>query len=313
LELGTYGLYGGDVMNNSSEEMVIRQEIADALRKEPGIAGDINVEVDGRHVIISGVVSTLKEKELAGKIARSFGPIQLENDIVIETGENADDDSIMLSAQNEIDSLGSTAGGDYSIGVDRVEDGVVYLKGRSSSVGPIDAVAAAASKAQGARDIVSEVKIETARPAGDIDITNHVEQALSEEPSIHIEFIDVRVKDGKVLLSGNVKTTKQKSLATAITRQVPGVVSVENILSTELEPNDIDKALELQTIKALESAMIDMRDMNVSVLDGVTFLDGFVYSTNQKERAFEIAKAIQGIRLVQDNLAIGYHIEPKAG
>jgi osmotically-inducible protein OsmY len=105
---------------------------------------------------------------------------------------------------------------------------------------------------------------------------------------------------------------KQRSLATAIARQVPGVVSVDNILSTELEPNDIDKALELQTIEALESAKIDMRDMNVSVLDGVTFLDGFVYSTSQKERAFEIAKAVQGIRLVQDNLAIGYHIEPKA-
>jgi hyperosmotically inducible protein len=238
--------------------------------------------------------------------------VQLENDIVIEAGKNVDDDSIMLSAQNEIDSLGSTAGGDYNIGVDRVENGVVYLKGKSSSVGPIDAVAAAASKAHGARDIVSEVKIETARPAGDIDITNHVEQALSEEPTIHVEFIDVQVKDGKVLLSGNVKTIKQKSLATAIARQVPGVVGVKNILSTDIEPNDIDKVLEQQTIEALESAKIDMRDMNVSVLDGVTFLDGLVYSISQKEHAFEIAKAVQGIRIVQDNLAIGYHTEPKA-
>lgn len=299
-------------MNNSNEETVILEEITDALRKDPGIAGDINVEINGRYVIISGVVSTLKEKELAGKIARRFGPIQLENDIVVEAGENADDRSIMLSAQNEIDSLTPITVTDYSIGVDRVEDGIVYLKGRSSSVGPIDAVAAAASKVHGVRDIVSEVKIETARPVGDIDITNHVEQALSEEPSIHVEFIDVQVKDGKVLLSGNVRTMKQKSLATAITRQVPGVVGVDNILSTEFEPNDIDKALELQTIEALESAKINMRDMNVSVLDGVTFLDGFVYSTSQKEHAFEIAKAVPGIRLVQDNLAIGYHIEPKA-
>jgi osmotically-inducible protein OsmY len=282
---------------------LILEEIEEAIRREPRISGEVDVEVDDRNVTISGVVTSLEEKELAGGIAKSFGPIRLENDIVIESAKIKGDTEILNSARQAIESVPELT---HNIGVDRVVNGIVYLRGKSESIGDVRTIAEAVATAPGVCDLVSEVEIETVEPHEDIDIVNEIMQAFHTKPSIHEEFIEAQVKDGVVYLSGNVEKLKQKTLATAIAQRSPGVIRVINNLETSSSPGSLDKALENETIKAIESNEIDMRDMNVSVLDGVTFLDGTVGSIRQRDRAGNIAEEIVGIRLVQNNLVVGF-------
>ena len=67
---------------------IIRLNIIDSLRKDPGIdTSKIHVEVKNGEVILRGKADTETEKQLAEKIARSVaGVSKVENHLHIEIG-----------------------------------------------------------------------------------------------------------------------------------------------------------------------------------------------------------------------------------
>ncbi|MBI4733366.1 MAG: BON domain-containing protein [Rubrobacteridae bacterium] len=292
------------------ESSILLEEITRAIKREPRINGEIDVEVAGCNVRLRGFVTSLEQKDLAGDIAGRFGPVNVENDITIETATAVSDPEALRSAKHAIDKKPDLA---HDIGVDRVIDGIAYIKGKSESIANIKDAAEIVASTPGVRDVVSEVKIKTDVLILDSDLISGVKQALRADSNIHEEFIDVEVKGGVVHLSGTVSNLKQKTLATNIAQNLPGVTRVINNIDLYATPSSLDKALELEAIKALEADRINMRNMNLSVLDGVAFLDGTVDSINQRDQARATLEALPGIRLVQNDLAIGFHIEPKAG
>lgn len=292
------------------ERAYLRDEIESAISREPRISGRIDVEVNERLVRLSGVVNTLEEKELAEEIAKQFGPVQLDSDIAIESPKVIEDEEVLAAAKRAIARNPNLA---HDIGVDRVVDGVAYLKGRSESVFEISLAAETVAEVPGVKDVVSEVKVTPGVTITDVDLIDEVMQALHVEPSIREEFIGATAKDGVVTLEGTVDSLEQKTLASNIAKLMPGVRMVRNYLTVSKMPTSFDQAVENEVIKALEKSDINMVNVRVNVLAGLVFLDGTVDTYKQRDRARKIAEAVPGVRSVQNDLVIGFHIEPKAG
>lgn len=286
----------------------LQEKIAEKIALDVRISSRIEVEVRSRHVRLSGVVNTLREKIAAEEDARSFGPVRLESDIAIEAKEVGVDELLANAKQ----ALAEHAELKF-IGVDRVVDGVAYLQGHSESIGPIAHAAEIVAGVSGIRDVVSEVQIRTDVPIDDIDLRNEVVQALRSQMPAEAEFIGVRVQDRVVYLDGPAGTIERKRQAGEIAKRMPGSAKVINNLATRGESTSIDEALEREILKALEMARINMVDARVSVLDGLVLLDGSVGSIEQRDKAFAIAEAVPGVSGVQNDLVVGFHIEPKAG
>jgi len=291
------------------ERAFLREEIGRAIALEPRISGKINIEVDGRIVRLSGVVAKLEEKELAEEIARRFGPVALDSDIVIESPAIIEDQDVLASAKRAIAQNPDLA---HDIGVERVVDGVVYLKGHAESIAKISDAVEMVSEAPGVKDVVSEVKISTAVTITDEDLVSGIMQALRVEPGIHEEFIEVRAKNGIVSIDGMVDSLEQKFLAGNVAKRLPGVASVKNSLRVRELPTSLDQAIENEVIRALEISDINTNNVKVSVLDGVAHLDGTVDTYKQRDRARRIAESVPGVRYVQNDLIIGFHIEKSA-
>lgn len=292
------------------EQAFLRERIEQEIARDPRISGKIEIEVRGRHVRLSGVVRTLEERELAAEIAARFGPIELDNDIAIESTKAISDEDVFDQVQKTIARNPDLA---HDIGVGRIINGVAYLRGHSESVSEIEEAARIVAGVPGVKDVVSEVIISTPVLITDEDIVSGINQALHAEPSIHEEFIQITAKNGTATLGGSVKTIEQKILAGNIAKRLPGVYSVINNLDISEAPVSLDQAIENEVVKALEMSPINMVDVRVNVLDGVVYLDGKVDTYKQKDLARRITEAIPGVRYVQNDLNIGFHIEPKAG
>ena len=66
-----------------------------------------------------------------------------------------------------------------------------------------------------------------------------------------------------------------------------------------------DKSLTLRVHNALaDNPDYKFNDVNVTVFRGTVQLNGFVNSSDQKSKAADIAKGVQGVKDVQNNLSV---------
>lgn len=65
-------------------------------------------------------------------------------------------------------------------------------------------------------------------PAGDLVISQKVNAALAADPQINAQDLNVTAANGKVTLKGQVKSVQAFQKATALAKQVPGVIAVDN-------------------------------------------------------------------------------------
>lgn len=71
----------------------------------------------------------------------------------------------------------------------------------------------------------------------DIDLQQQIFEELKNDPDLDVEFLDVRVHEGVVTLSGNLRSDPEKWRADDTVRRVPGVSElVSKLQVTEKEP-----------------------------------------------------------------------------
>ena len=124
----------------------------------------------------------------------------------------------------------------------------------------------------------------------------------------------VDVKDGVVILSGNVESQAQKDLATQYIRDVEGVKSVDNqlnVVPADAQPKDTfredidDASISAQVKLALlyNRSTSGLRT-KVSAENGVVVLSGKAKNAAEKDLATEITKDIRGVKNVINNMTI---------
>ena len=142
-----------------------------------------------------------------------------------------------------------------------------------------------------------------ARPT-DREITRWVQEALKTDYRIGNSDIKVTTDAGIVTLSGEVMTLVAKKYADLEARKIRGVIDVVNkidVLALYRSDADIQRDLRLRYIKSLDP---DLQKIAVHVSDGRVTLSGQLDSESLRRRAGLIATELQGVKAVNNNLAI---------
>lgn len=143
----------------------------------------------------------------------------------------------------------------------------------------------------------------------DSTITAKVKAALVDDESIKSTDISVKTDKKVVTLSGFVESQQQAEKAVSIAKGVEGVTSVSDKLhvrdgksqSVKGYAGDAATTSEIKA-KLLADDIVPSRMVKVETTDGVVQLSGTVDSQAQSERAESIAKAVDGVKSVKNDL-----------
>lgn len=145
----------------------------------------------------------------------------------------------------------------------------------------------------------------------DSAITAKVKAALVDHDSIKSTDISVKTDKSVVTLSGFVESQSQAEQAVSVAKGVEGVASVSDKLHVRDSKSQSMKgyagdAATTSEIKAklLADDVVPSRKVKVETTDGVVQLSGTVESQAQSERAESIAKAIDGVKSVKNDLKV---------
>ncbi|MDN0096288.1 molecular chaperone OsmY [Yersinia rohdei] len=146
---------------------------------------------------------------------------------------------------------------------------------------------------------------------GDSAVTAMVKSALLEEKSLKSTDISVETSHGVVTLSGFVTSQAEVETAVEIAGNIEGVKSVSDKLhvkdqKTQSVSEYAGDAATTSSIKAklLADDIVPSRKVTVETTDGVVQLSGSVENKAQAERAESIAKAVDGVKSVKNDLSI---------
>ncbi|AHK19794.1 hypothetical protein BF17_11155 [Yersinia similis] len=145
----------------------------------------------------------------------------------------------------------------------------------------------------------------------DSAVTAKVKSALLEEKSLKSTDISVETSNGVVTLSGFLNSQAEIETAVEIAGNVEGVKSVSDKLHVKDQKSQsvseyAGDAATTSSVKAklLADDIVPSRKIKVETTDGVVQLSGDVENKAQSERAESIAKAVNGVKSVKNDLNI---------
>lgn len=145
----------------------------------------------------------------------------------------------------------------------------------------------------------------------DSAITAKVKAALVDHESIKSTDISVKTDKKVVTLSGFVESQAQAEAAVTVAKGVEGVSSVSDKLHVRDSKTETMKGYAGDTAttsevkaKLLADDIVPSRKVKVETTDGIVQLSGTVESQAQSERAESIAKAIDGVKSVKNDLKV---------
>ena len=145
----------------------------------------------------------------------------------------------------------------------------------------------------------------------DSSITAKVKAALVDHDSIKSTDISVKTEKKVVTLSGFVTSQQQAEEAVKVAKGVEGVASVSDKLHVRDSKSQSMKGYAGDTAttsevkaKLLADGVVPSRHIKVETTDGVVQLSGNVESAAQSERAESIAKAVDGVKSVKNDIKV---------
>lgn len=143
----------------------------------------------------------------------------------------------------------------------------------------------------------------------DSAITAKVKAALVDNDSIKSTDISVKTDKKVVTLSGFVQSQSQAEAAVAAAKAIEGVSSVSDKLHVRDSKESSMKGYAGDTAttsevkaKLLADDIVPSRNVKVETTDGIVQLSGTVKSQAQSDRAESIAKAVDGVKSVKNDL-----------
>ncbi|MFO7705512.1 MAG: BON domain-containing protein [Halopseudomonas sp.] len=129
--------------------------------------------------------------------------------------------------------------------------------------------------------------------------------------------IDVEVKDGTAVLTGEVESDVDRDLAEQVALSVDGVQKVDNQLTVDANAERSerdDKSMSQRFDNATATASVKSKllwnsnteglDIDVSTSNGVVTLEGTADSAEAKQLAEQLAANTDGVRNVQNNITV---------
>jgi len=140
--------------------------------------------------------------------------------------------------------------------------------------------------------------------------TAEVKAALIADPVTKAHQIDVETFKGTVQLNGFVDSAASKERATTVARNTKGVTAVHNnlIVRTDGEKGKemIDDGVITAKVKTALAGdpRTKARQINVETREGTVQLSGFVDSSEAKSTAEELARAVDSVKTVDNQIDV---------
>ena len=209
----------------SDEEL--QQYVQNALARDSSIdESDIGVSVDGGVAILRGVVSTFSEKAAAERVAlRVYGVKAVANELTVKPGHELErtDTEVAQDVLTALKLNGPVPEEKISV---VVRDGRVTLKGIVSWEFQRAAAAHTVRDITGVRGVTNQIVLEPHLRIP--DVKSKIEAALKRSTEVDACRVNVAVVDGKVILSGSVRSWFEKDEARQAAWSSPGVKDVDD-------------------------------------------------------------------------------------
>ncbi len=140
--------------------------------------------------------------------------------------------------------------------------------------------------------------------------TGRVKSALIADPVTKAHQIDVETFKGTVQLNGYVDSAAGKERATTVAKNTTGVKSVQNNLSVRTVDRAAGQVVDDGVITSKVKAALtgDPRtkahQVNVETHEGVVQLSGFVDTVEAKSTAEQLAKQVDSVKSVDNELSV---------
>jgi hyperosmotically inducible protein len=146
----------------------------------------------------------------------------------------------------------------------------------------------------------------------DKEIVEKVKQALASDQTLSQRGIMVSAYNGRVQLKGKVENQREADRAVDLAKDVEETRAVQNDLVGYLPPVVFTTAGDKDATEKVKNALaadpvLSQRQIKVNTIQGRVYLTGQVPAQREAEQAAELAKNIEEVRSVQNDLT-GYII-----
>lgn len=141
-------------------------------------------------------------------------------------------------------------------------------------------------------------------------ITTRVKSALLDHMEVKSFDLKVETRKGEVMLSGFVDNQSQIDRAVAVAQNITGVKSIDNKISLKGAASTIGNKIDDSVITAkvktalLADTSVKSADIAVMTRKGEVQLSGFVNNQGQIDRAIEVARGIEGVSKVSNDMSV---------
>lgn len=188
-----------------------------------------------------------------------------------------------------------------------VDHGVVTLSGVVDNYSKKLAAERAVRNVSGVKAVAEDIEVKYGSDFKRTDgqIAKAIANAIEWNTSVPSDAVHVKVENGWVYLSGEVKWDYQKKAAKKAVEDILGVKGVSDtiVIKQAVKPFEIKEKIR----KAFErTALVDANAINVDVDGHTVKLKGKVHSLYEKEEARKTAFAAPGVYSVKDELEVVY-------
>jgi hyperosmotically inducible periplasmic protein len=157
--------------------------------------------------------------------------------------------------------------------------------------------------------LLSTVGAFAAAAMTDEEITAEVKRVLTTDNETKGNRIEVQTRDGVVQLSGFIESGRVKAAAASAARSVSGVRQVRDDLIVRegdrtLEQGGQDSIIAAKVKSSLDERSHESDQVNVNVRGGIVQLTGFVATQDRKVRAERMARSIEGVTDVRNDIEV---------
>jgi osmotically-inducible protein OsmY len=185
-------------------------------------------------------------------------------------------------------------------------DGAIALGGHVMTDHEKHVAVRAAERVEAVRAVADDIEVRelSLHERADDEIAEEIAHLRSWGAQIP-DSVAAQVRDGRVILHGDVESAAQRDTAESAVRQLTGVRVVDNLINVTAQAEPTGAAVENRVQEAIaRTADLHARSIRVTMKNGTAHLSGHVPSSAALEIAVHAAETVPGVTAVDSAIVV---------